>query len=361
MPQIYQGQSLGGSLGSAFGTGLGGTLSQLANQRANRLKQQSGLSGVPGISPEQAEQLANLDPQTLGPVLKELISQPRRAAFGNAVSQLGNKLFQTPRQPGQPGENQQEEAPLDLSQLNPQEALQLINTQLNAENRRSQQEEKQREFDERLAQRKSEQEEKSALKKEEQDLKYNNSVKPFLKQKAAENHQFGQMRKIAQRMKKNLLENKSKFPGALVGNLPESGRRLLIRDPNVRKYIADADKLVILSANVRKGQPTNYKTQLERFAKADISQPIETQLGILDGVIEDADLSDQETRFISSSKDKESGRYPLDIDQRLSNFEIQQREGLPNPFDYSEDTIIEVNGKTFKRNGDTWEEVRGGQ
>ena len=31
------------------------------------------------------------------------------------------------------------------------------------------------------------------------------------------------------------------------------------------------------------------------------------------------------------------------------------------PFDYSEDTIIEVNGKTFKRNGDSWEEVKGGQ
>ena len=30
MPQIYQGQSLGGSLGNAFGTGLGGTLAQLA-------------------------------------------------------------------------------------------------------------------------------------------------------------------------------------------------------------------------------------------------------------------------------------------------------------------------------------------
>ena len=49
-------------------------MSQLANQRANRLKQQAGLSGVPGISPEQAEQLANLDPQTLeGQFLRNLL------------------------------------------------------------------------------------------------------------------------------------------------------------------------------------------------------------------------------------------------------------------------------------------------
>ena len=158
MPQIYQGQSLGGSLGSAFGTGLGGTLSQLANQRANRLKQQAGLSGIPGISPEQAEQLANLDPQILSPVIKELISQPRRAAFGNAVSGLANRLFQTPGAP----ENQEQEQ-IDFSQLNPNEALQLINTQLAAENKRSQQEEKTRQFNE-----------KQESKKEEQDLKYAN-------------------------------------------------------------------------------------------------------------------------------------------------------------------------------------------
>jgi len=356
MPQIYQGQSLGGSLGSAFGTGLGGTLSQLANQRANRLKQQAGLSGVPGISPEQAEQLANLDPQTLGPVLKELISQPRRAAFGNAVSGLANRLFQTP---GSEGENQEQE-PLDLSQLNPNEALQLINTQLNAENRRSQQEEKQREFDERLAQRKSEQEEKTELKKEKQNLEYAKEVRPFIEKKAQENLDFSKARKLAERMKANLIKNKSKFPGALVGNLPEAGRRAFIRDKDIRKFIADADKLVLLLSNTRKGQPTNYKTQLERFAKADISQPVQTMEEILNDVISDADVSEEENKFIGASKNKETNRYPLDIAQRLSNFEIQQRAGLPNPYDYSEDAKIRLNGKIFKRNGDEWKEVKEG-
>ncbi len=205
MPQIYQGQSLGGSLGSAFGTGLGGTLSQLANQRANRLKQQAGLSGIPGISPEQAEQLSNLDPQILSPVMKELISQPRRAAFGNAVSSLSNRLFQTP---GQEGENQ-EQAPLDLSQLNPQEALQLINTQLNAENRRDTQQEKKRQFDE-----------KQELKKEEQDLKYNNSVKPFLKEQAKSYQEQKEIKKLAESALKIIKENRNDWPGAIMGNLP---------------------------------------------------------------------------------------------------------------------------------------------
>src|SRR5579872_315474 len=353
MPQIYQGQSLGGSLGSAFGTGLGGTLSQLANQRANRLKQQAGLQGIEGISPEQAEQLSNLSPETLGPVLKELINQPRRQALGKAVSGLANRLY-----PSQPG---QEQEPIDFEGLGGKEGLDILNTMIAAENKKRDFEERQREFQEKQETRKTEQEEKNELKREKQNLEYANSVKPFINQKATEFHQFSQARKIAERMKKNLMEHKSKFPGALVGNLPESGRRLLIRDPNVRKFTSDADKLVILLANTRKGQPTNYKTKLERFAKADISQPAETMEAILNDVIEDANLSEQENRYINSSKDKESGRYPLDIAQRLSNFEIQQREGLPNPFDYSEDTIIEVNGKTFKRNGDSWEEIKGGQ
>ena len=144
--------------------------------------------------------------------------------------------------------------------------------------------------------------------------------------------------------------------------MPEAARRAFIRDPDVRKFIADADKLVILLSNTRKGQPTNYKTQLEKFAKADISQPIETMEGILNDVVEDSDVSDRENEFISSSKNKETKKYPLDIAQRLSNFERQQkRAGLPNPYDYSEDTVIELNGKTFKRNGDEWEEVKGGQ
>jgi hypothetical protein len=352
MPQIYQGQSLGGSLGSAFGTGLGGTLSQLANQRANRLKQQAGLSGVPGISPEQAEQLANLDPQTLGPVLKELISQPRRAAFGNAVSGLANRLFQVP---GSQGENQEQE-PIDLSQLNPQEALQLINTQLNAENRKSQQEEKQREFDERLAQRKSEQEEKSALKKEEQDLKYATSVRPFLKEQQKEYSQQKKVKRLAQDALKIIEANKDSWPGAITGNLPIALQTLFQRNPAIRKYMADIDQLVLEKAGTRKGNPTEWKVKLEQLGKAGTDKPVQTQIDILKDIIRDADEVEEDQRYIHSTKNKETGRYPLDIEQRLVGFDMARQNPLQHPEFYEEGTnYTDDDGSEYEIVNGKWE------
>lgn len=267
--------------------------------------------------------MANLDPRTLGPVLKEIISQPRRAAFGNAVSSLSNRLFSNQ---GEGGENQ-EEAPLDLSQLNPNEALQLINTQLNAQNRKDTQQEKKRQFDE-----------KQEVKKEEQDLKYNNSVKPFLREQAKSYQEQKEIKKLAESALKIIKENRNDWPGAIMGNLPTSVQSLIQRNPKIRKYMADIDNLVLLKANSRKGVPSNFKIKMEQLGKAGTDKPVDTQIEILEDIIRQADEVEQDQRYIHSTKDKESGRYPLDIAQNLVEFNMARESPLEFPGAYEEGT-----------------------
>jgi hypothetical protein len=265
MPQIYQGQSLGGSLGSAFGTGLGGTLSQLANQRANRLKQQAGLSGVPGISPEQAEQLANLDPQTLSPIIKELINQPRREATGKAISGILNQYF---------GGGDTNQEPIDLSSLGGKEALDVANLAINASNKNREFAEKQRVFQEKEQAKESKVKEAERFKRQAAIDKKNKPIIDTINkyrdstEKAAE---------LIKSMKADLASGNvaSGWSGTLQTNLPS------LQNETTAKYAANATELPTLLDNLP-GLGSDYKRKLQQASKAYINQPKGTQEALLD-------------------------------------------------------------------------------
>lgn len=82
MAQIVQESNAGGRLGAQFGGGLASGLQILAQnklqqlaQRQQQTQQARGLSALEGLTPEMAQNLALLDPQTLGTALKGIQEQ----------------------------------------------------------------------------------------------------------------------------------------------------------------------------------------------------------------------------------------------------------------------------------------------
>lgn len=184
-----------------------------------------------------------------------------------------------------------------------------------------------------------------------------NKLSPFLKKESENFKNSHKLKKVAQDLLENLEKNASKFPGALVGNLPEAARNLLIRDPNVRKYMADANKAVILAAQTRKGVPSNYKIRMEQLAKGDISMPIETQKEIWRSFIEAEDLEEQRHKFIRKQKDK-NGFFPEDIEQLANDFELSQDNPLEYPEFFEEGTeYLDVAGKKHRLTDGQWKEL----
>lgn len=178
------------------------------------------------------------------------------------------------------------------------------------------------------------------------------SVKPFLHKEAEDLKAQKQARDIAENMLKNLKKNKSRWPGAIVGNLPDAVKSVFIRDPNVRKYIADANSLVSALAGTRKGVPTNFKLKLEALSKADLSQPIEAQEEILEDVIDKYEKAKERQKFIASQRDSR-GQYPLDIERRTLDFETAQDSEMRVPRGAQEGDIYEDDS------GQQWEYANG--
>ncbi len=167
------------------------------------------------------------------------------------------------------------------------------------------------------------------LKIRKQNFQEQRALEPVLKAEAEDYKNNRSVEDTAERMLKNLQKNKHKFPGALVGNLPASAQSVLLRDKDVREYVADANSLVSALVSTKRGLPTNYKLKLEALSKADLSQPIETQEKILKNVIKRSKQATERQKFINSLKDQESN-YPLDLRQRLVDYDISMKDPLEN-------------------------------
>jgi hypothetical protein len=215
----------------------------------------------------------------------------------------------------------------------------------------------------------------------ERTLQHQLRLAPFIEQEAKELKAQQDAGKIAKKMLNILNKNEKKWPGVIGGNIGNlAGKELeslILRDPDVREYMSLGTALVTAIANTRKGVPTNYKTKLEQYAKADISQPIETQRRLLEGVVENTDEAEERNKFLVSQKDKK-GNYPHDLVSRVSQFgrEQQQKHKI---FKYDEEEVPEyvlndpqyypeyfpdkkirdtTTGKILKSNGKEWLPVK---
>lgn len=331
------------SLGSAFGTGIAKPI----EQGLDFLMQNKMQSVLDKTKRYQSEQERNRIAETLSPILGPKTSQflasqspeNQKYLFQNfgALSGLESILG------GEQSGDQQDRMSSGMPQ-NDQKA-QLIKDLFTSP-----------------AQKRSERdleikEENLALKKQNQQYQHQQSVKPFLDSEVADYKAQSQASKIAKEMKANILKNKKYWPGPITGNLPAEAQKILQRNPHVRKYSADANKLVQAIASTRKGTVTNYKLILEALSKADLGQPIETQIALLDEVINDYDESSKRQKYIHSLKDKH-GNYPLDLAQKSVEFDLAVKSPLDYPQYYQDGTeYTDDDGIQYVLVGNEWKEV----
>lgn len=259
--------------------GVGRGLTRFAESKLQQLHQRQELGSMsdriqgafPGITPEQAQYVATLPHQYQIPLLQQFhaANQQQKPSFLQAISQTG----------AQPFDRKEQRA-----------------------------------------------EEKHQLELEKGKLAEYEKLEPFLKGQAEDYKNAKNLSVVARRMKENLLKNKKKWPG-VTGYLPSS----VFRDADIRKYIADANKLVLLSASSRKGQPTNFKVRLEQLTKPELNQPVQTQLDLLDDYINDADEVFGNQRNIDRIRQENNGRYPRDLAQRLIESQLSDIENPGGP------------------------------
>lgn len=193
------------------------------------------------------------------------------------------------------------------------------------------------------------------------ELKGYESIKPFIHAEREDYKAQKQAANIAQSMLKNIDQIEKKWPSALVGSMPIEMQRVYIRDPQIRKFIADSNALVSALAGTRKGVPTNYKLKLEALSKSDLSMPPQTAREILNDVLTKFEDVKDRLKYINTQKN-ENGKLPVDIEQRTSAFDIAKEDPFNYPDYYKKGTIIEEDdGKRYRlieKNGKKeWEEL----
>jgi hypothetical protein len=149
-----------------------------------------------------------------------------------------------------------------------------------------------------------------------------------------------------------------KFPGSISGNMPEAIRSIFIRDPLVREYDSNLQKIVALSAQ-GVSRPNVFIEKIIASGKASLGQPLETQKALLNEVVLRGNEVEARKSFRESlAKD---GRYPRDIYQRMKDYDSAIDNPLKYPAYYKKDTVIEEQGKRYRRidkdNKPEWEEI----
>ncbi len=199
------------------------------------------------------------------------------------------------------------------------------------------------------------------IKKRKEEREAFKDIKPFLDEQAKDFKNASSIYEVATRALSNVQKNKGKWP-TIRGYIPEK----LHRDPDVRNYIRDLNKIVDLSSESIKGNATNYKVALKRSTKVDLTEPIESQIQGLKDIIAGSkkvfDTQDTIDKTLASSPD----RFPVDLAQKITK-EIgrpdqrytvgQVVDELPNAADYP-GMEGEYNGKKIKSVDGKWVNVK---
>lgn len=195
-----------------------------------------------------------------------------------------------------------------------------------------------------LAFKKQSEDRKASEFEHKQDVATQEKLEPFLRGQSEDYNNAKKIYTKAKSMLGILKKNKEKWP-TVTGYLPE----VLQRDPEVRKYIADANNLVTLLSGSRKGIPTNFKIKLEQLSKPSLTQPYETQVGLLEDLLKDADRVFLTQKKISDLKKQHGGKLPRDVRQQLIEEGLESSEEEESDMTkYAGDNVQDDQGKLYK-------------
>jgi hypothetical protein len=371
--QVINDTNIGGRLGEAFGTGL----QQLAHNKLAQIQQQYNeaynrnlysqgagtLFSKLGMAPDKA--------QEIGQALYSLSPQERNLFWQNPgaiaallggqqqgqpqMEQTGMNMLAQQQAPEVPPEQivgpysaypkpQEQNAPGVMpgqpiqQPQQPDRATQIAQALMSPQEKRQQ--------------RTLELKEQEALDRRQDKLK------PFIDKVQNDDARWQNIRDKAATALQLLQKAKAKFPGYFTGNVPESMSSWVIRDPDVREYQGLINDLIPMLASEPGQRLTNMQLKLKQMAKANVSQPIETQVALLQGILDQSNLRKETTDFMESLKDQETGNFPKDVSSRVTEFRHAQEDPLKYPKYFKHNTIYQddqgnvhmnVNGKRWQQ------------
>jgi len=186
------------------------------------------------------------------------------------------------------------------------------------------------------------------------------TLQPFITKVTERAERWKNIRGKAEKALELLQKAHDKFPGWFTGNLPENVQPWLIRDPDVRDYQSLVLEMIpMIAAEGDDKRLTNLKLQLTKAAKPNVSQPIKTQMDVLEGIIDLSNEKKDINNFLLAQEDKATGFYPNDLRSRVSEFSAAQEDPLKYPRYFKHNTIIEDHGKLFMNvNGKRWQQLK---
>lgn len=299
--------------------------------------------------PKLARLIANVDPKTAASLLSNL------PAMSSPEQMLSDKFNQLPmeqqEQSVQPKMQIGEEQPGKQMQLNkPQTYQEIVSNALRP---------KMTEYQERRA---KAAEESAQSRVEKEKWQQQSHIRSLIHEEQEDYKREKEVAKLANRMMGTLKKVKNKWPNFFIGNMDERGRNLFIRDPEVRSLMAEANELMILKAQTRKGLPSNFKIKLEGLAKADVSQPYDTAESLIKDTLKSFNTKTDRIKYLLGQQ-KEDGTYPQDLETMLINYDL--KHGLTNmrpelgkysdPSDHPGKTIRNpATGEMLYSNGSEW-------
>ena len=386
------GEAVGGGLGRGIETGFQALanfkMNQFAQQQQMKMQQQAqqenmryqqglqreqqqyqqGISQknnlqtlmAMGYPQEKAQQMANTDPA----LLKEIVKYDMQQRGNEPLAQIISSMFNGNQQNGQqvPIQNAeqsqfgQEQQPsstgpnISADQLKALPRHDLMQT--------AQMIGKQKQHEENLAFKKSEAIKKHGETKEKDARKEQEGLKTFLDEDRKKFQGLKKQKEIAEEMLNIVNNYKGKFPGAIMGNVPEPLKKMWINDPKVRRFMQLQAELVRASAEKGGGRASKYLYQLAEAGKTGVGQPIETMQTALKNYIDEYGESKDREKHKATLRDKKTGRYPTDLPDRLTEYELAQEDPLSYPQYFTKGEIYEDdNGKRFKVKNGKWKEM----
>jgi len=296
-----------------------------------------------GYPQEKAQQMASTDPALLKEIIKYDMQQKGNEPLAQTIaSMFGGNQQNIQQEPMQGGEQLQTKPTISAEQLKAVPRHDLLQT--------AQMLGKRQQHAEDLAFKKEQALEKGGREEQKQ-------LKTFLDEDRKKFQGLKKQKEIAEEMLNIVNNYKGKFPGAIMGNLPDTFKKMWITDPKVRRFMQLQAELVRTSAEKGGGRASKYLYQLAEQGKTGVGQPIETIQTALKNYIDEYGQSKDKERFKTTLKNKKTGRYPVDLPDRLAEYDMAQEDPLNYPQYYANGTVYEDdNGKQFILKNGEWKD-----
>lgn len=128
-----------------------------------------------------------------------------------------------------------------------------------------------------------------------------------------------------------------------------------LQNSDTQQLVAKLNEIVTKKAQLGRGVPSKQRLLLEQLSKPQVWQRPQTIKKLVSNLENQLNKTLQE-EVIKDQIIEEHGATPRNLESLVKR-RLKSTEGLPNPNEFTEDAIIEINGKQFEKVGQTWRPI----